>query len=341
MITGKLPNDLLQEKVFKYIKHTRSEILTGASVGEDNALVDFGEEVAVLSTDPITGAVKDIGRLAIEISVNDISTSGGEAIGVLMTILAPRGSTYEDIEIIMKDAGKTAERLNVEIMGGHTEITDAVNKVVISTTVIGKVKKKNILKIDEIKKGYKVLITKSIGIEGTSILLKDYESFFKDKIDSKMIEEGKKYGNQISVKEEGRMGGDLQVNYMHDITEGGLLGAVWEAHKAIKMGIQIYEHTIPISPITKEITKLLEINPLRLISSGSMLVIGSEEVIGEMMEGLKEKNIPSSIIGEVTHGGIYIERNERLEEIKPPKADELYAAIDKLKKEIDIDDRQD
>ena len=331
MITGKLPNDLLEEKVFKYIKHTREEILTGASVGEDNALVDFGEEVAVLSTDPITGAVKDIGRLAIEISVNDVSTSGGEALGVLMTILAPRGTSYEDIELIMKDAGETAERLDVEIMGGHTEITDAVNKVVISTTVIGKIKKKDILKIEEIKKGDKVLITKSIGIEGTSILLNDYENFFKGKMEDKMIEEGKRYGEKISVKEEGRLGGLLHVNYMHDITEGGLLGAVWEAHRAIKMGIEIYEKQIPITPITKEMSKLIDINPLRLISSGSMFIIGKGSTIEKLSYELKEKGISSSIIGEVVEEGVYIERNERLEEIAPPKADELYAAIERLK----------
>lgn len=142
MVTGKLPNDLLEDIVFKYIKHKRKDILTGAAVGEDNALVDFGDDVAVLSTDPITGAVNDIGSLAVNISCNDISTSGGEPIGLLMTILAPPETTYEDIESIMKDAGETAQSLNVEIMGGHTEITDAVNKIVVSTTAIGRVKKK-------------------------------------------------------------------------------------------------------------------------------------------------------------------------------------------------------
>lgn len=331
MITGKLPNDLLGEIVFKYIKHKRKEILMGASVGEDNALVDFGEEVAVLSTDPITGAVKDIGRLAIEISVNDVSTSGGEPIGVLMTILAPRGSTHEDIEHIMKDAGETAEKLNVEIMGGHTEITDAVNKVVISTTVIGKVKKKNILKVHEIKTGDKVLITKSAGIEGTAILLNDYEDFFKDKMDEEKIEIGKKYGDMISVKEEGRIGGQLHVNYMHDITEGGVLGAVWESHKAIKMGIKIYEDQIPITDITKELADLVKIDPLRFISSGSMLVIGNDTTINKYMEELEEKGISSSIIGEVIEEGIFIENDQGIKTIEAPRADELYRAIEKLK----------
>lgn len=331
MITGKLPNDLLEEIVFQYINHTRDEVITGASVGEDNALVDFGEDLAVLSTDPITGAINNIGRLSIEISVNDISTSGGDPIGVLMTILAPKGTQYSDIEHIMKDAGQAAKTLDVEIMGGHTEITDAVNKVVISTTVLGKVKKKNMLRREDVRIGDKVLVTKTIGIEGTSILLNDYKDFFIGKMDKGMIEDGKKYGDMISVKEEGRLGGRLGVHYMHDITEGGLLGAVWEAHKAIDKGIKVYEQKIPITEITREMANILAIDPLRLISSGSMLIIGDEKTIDSLKIKLKGKSIESSIIGEVVDEKICIDRRGNLETIDPPRGDELYRAIEKLK----------
>ncbi len=332
MTTGKLPNNLLEEMVFKYITHTRKEILVGASVGEDNALVDFGEEVAVLSTDPITGATSDIGSLAIEISVNDVSTSGGEPIGVLMTILVPKGTSHKDIENIMKDAGETARRLNVEIMGGHTEITDAVNRIVISTTVIGKIKKQDILKAGDIKSGFKVLMTKSTGIEGTTILLNDYEDFFKDKMDEKMIEEGKDYGKKISVKEEGKAGGRAQANYMHDITEGGVLGAVWEAHKAIRMGIKIYEDLIPITDVTREMTNILDIDPLKLISSGSMIIILDEVKSKVLIDELDKKGINVSIIGEVIEEGVFMQTKSGLKTIEAPKADELYKAIKKLNK---------
>ena len=331
MITGKLPNNLLEDIIFKHIKYKRKEILTGAGVGEDNALVDFGENVAILSTDPITGAVNDIGRLSIEVSVNEVSASGGEAIGALMTILAPRGTRHSELEHIMKDAGEAASRLDVEIMGGHTEITDAVNKIVISTTVIGKIKKIDMPKIKDIKKGYKVLMTKSTGIEGTSIILKDYEHFFKDKMDIEKIKEGQAYGQKISVKEEGEIGGEIHINYMHDITEGGLLGAVWEAHKAIKKGIKIDEDKIPISDITKEMSAILEIDPLRLISSGSMLIVGEEAKLIQLIDKLNQKGISSSIIGEVIGSGIFIESDGRVKTIEAPKADELYKAIEKLK----------
>src|SRR5690606_9176083 len=127
----------------------------------------------VLSTDPITGTTKDIGRLAIHISCNDVSTSGAEPIAVLMTILCPPGTSEKELEQIMKDASEAAAEVNVEIIGGHTEVTDSVNKVVVSTTVIGKQLKCKLQNYENIKVGDKVVITKYIGIEGTSIISKE------------------------------------------------------------------------------------------------------------------------------------------------------------------------
>lgn len=330
MVTGKLPNDLLEKIVLKYITHKREDIITGAAVGEDNALMDFGEEVAILSTDPITGAVNDIGKLAVHVSCNDVATSGGTPIGLLLTILVPPECTYEDIERIMKDAGETARKLDVEIMGGHTEVTDAVNKVVISTTVIGKIKKDKLQSLDKISIGDKVLMSKSTAVEGTSILLSDFELFFSSRMDMEKIKEGQAYNKLLSVLEEGKIGGRLGLNYMHDITEGGVLGAVWEAQKAIKKGIKIFKENIPVTDITKEVCTILDINPLRLISSGSMLMIANLDQVEELKKEYEIKGIDLTIIGEVVEEGITMELEGSIEEIEPPKADELYIALGKM-----------
>ena len=330
MVTGKLPNDLLEKIVLKYITHKKDDIITGAAVGEDNALVDFGDEVAILSTDPITGAINNIGKIAVHVSCNDVSTSGGTPIGLLLTILAPPETTYEDIERIMKDAGETAEELDVEIMGGHTEITDAVNKVVISTTVIGKINKDKLQIIDKISVGDKILMSKSTAIEGTSILLSDLEDYFIDKMDMEKIKEGQEYNKLLSVMEEGKIGGKAGLNYMHDITEGGVLGAVWEAQKAIKKGVKVYKDLIPMTDITKDLCNILDIDPLRLISSGSMLMVANDEQLEILKGEYKIKDIDLTIIGEVVEEGTYIEYAGVIEVIEAPKSDELYKALGKF-----------
>ncbi len=327
MEIGKLSNHVLSKIVFNNIKYKREEIIQGAAIGEDNAIIDFGEEVCIMSTDPITGATKDIGRLAIYISCNDVASSGAEPIGALLTILAPPSIKEEDIELIMKEAGEAAQELKVEIMGGHTEITDAVNRVVISTTVIGKQKKKKMIDTGKVKLGDKVLITKYAGIEGTSILAKELEECLEDKMDKEKIIEAKDMGNMISVIKEGIICGEIGVNYMHDITEGGVLGAVWEGAVAVNKGIKIYEELIPMKEVTKEISAILNIDPYRLISSGSMLIIASEEQIGTIEEKLEKEGIKVTIIGEIIEKDILIERDGSLREIDPPTSDELYKAL--------------
>ena len=330
MEIGKLPNDVLEDIIISNIKNKRKEVLVRAAVGEDNAIIDFGEEVCVMSTDPITGATKDIGKLAIHISCNDVASSGAEPIGVLLTILAPPSTTEEDLERIMKDAGQASKEINIEIMGGHTEITDAVNRIIVNTTVVGKQLKSKLPSYKEIEIGDKVLITKYAAIEGTSIIAKELEDILIDKIGKDKLQIAKDMDSMLSVVKEGRACGELGVNYMHDITEGGIFGAIWEATKATGKGIKINENLIPIKDITKEIMDILEIDPYRLISSGSMLIIAKEEKLKLIYEELAKLDIKISVIGEIINGGVILERDGQEFDIEAPASDELYKALSLL-----------
>lgn len=328
MEIGKLPNEILEKIVISNIKTKRKEILVGAAIGKDSAIVDFGEEVCVMSTDPITGATKDLGSLAVHVSCNDVATSGAEPLGVLLTILAPPETAIEDIENIMIDASKAAEEINIEIMGGHTEITDGVNRIIISSTVIGKQKKDKLPNIKDIKVGDKVMVTKWVGIEGTAIIAKELNDKLKDKIGEEKLIEAQNLGNMISVVKEGIICGQIGVKYMHDITEGGVFGAVWEASKAINKGIKIKEDLIPVNTITREIGTLLNIDIYKLISSGSMLIIAGEDKVSKINEELSRNGIKSTVIGEVIESKILLEKTGHTIEIEPPSSDELYKVLD-------------
>lgn len=328
MEIGKLPNEVLEEIVFNNIKNKRKEVLVGSGIGEDNAIIDFGEKICVMSTDPITGASKDVGKLAIHISCNDVASGGAEPIGALLTILAPPRASKEDIKRIMKEANEAARELNIEIMGGHTEITDAVNRVVISTTVVGWQKREKMIDTSKVAVGDKVLMTKYAAIEGTSILAKEREEFLQGKIGQEELEEAKNMDKLISVVREGILLGEIGVTYMHDITEGGVLGAIWEGAMAIGKGIKVSKDLIPIKDVSIKIASLLNINPYKLISSGAMLVVAKENKVLEIQEKLGEKNIKVSVIGEVIEDGIFIEEDGKLKEIPSPESDELYKALD-------------
>ena len=119
--------------------------------------------------------MKMLGKLAVHINCNDIASSGGEPIGILVTILAPTSSSLEEINKVMNEIDEEAAKIGVEIIGGHTEVTSAVNKMVISVTVIGKNLKGKSIKTAGAKLGDDIIVTKALGLEGTYILINDYE----------------------------------------------------------------------------------------------------------------------------------------------------------------------
>ena len=139
---GKISENVLKRSVLKQIKTKRDEILIGAGIGEDCAILSLKEdEVFVISTDPITGTTKDIGELSIHVTINDIASSGAEPVGVLISILLPPESEEALLKEIMISAQKACSDLGIQIAGGHTEVTDAVNRPVITVTGVGKAKK--------------------------------------------------------------------------------------------------------------------------------------------------------------------------------------------------------
>ncbi|HHT51198.1 MAG TPA: AIR synthase [Eubacteriaceae bacterium] len=325
MEIGKIPNQLLEEKILSKIQPTRSEILVGAAVGEDCGVIDFGEEICVVSTDPITGATKDIAKLAVHISCNDVASSGVEPLAILLTILAPENTKLEEISQLIEEAKETAASLNVEIIGGHTEISQAVNRMVISTTCIGKGKKELMVTSHGAKIGDTVIMTKWAGLEGSAILANDKGKDLINTIDKKWIEEAKSYMNYISVVPEGRISGKVGVTAMHDVTEGGLLGAIWEIAKASNVGIKIWKENIPITKATMVICNHYKIDPLKLISSGVMLITTNKP--GKLLEAFKKEGIKATIIGKVVEGRSVLVNNGIETSINPPSSDELYKVV--------------
>lgn len=324
MRIGKLPADVLNKNIIGKIKVKRPEVLVHSGIGEDCSVIGFGSDCCVLSSDPITGSGSFVGRLAVNISCNDIAASGVEPLGILVTIMAPESCSEEDIFELMNEINDAASDIGVEVLGGHTEVTGAVNKMVVSTTAVGKGPLGGYITSSGAEAGDYIIITKSVGLEGTSILASDHESYLKGRMDCGHIENAKKYINSISVVREGIIGGRLGVSSMHDATEGGLLGAVWEIAEASGRGFEIYEDAIPVTEETRKICSIFHIDPLRLLSSGMMVITTKEP--SALIDALNGQGITASNIGRITEcwGRRVMIRDGREADVEPPQNDELF-----------------
>lgn len=324
---GKLDSDLLEKIVYKHLRFRRDEVTQRPGIGEDCAVVNYGDYECVMSTDPITGSVEDIGKLAINVTLNDIASNGVEPLGIMLAVMLPYGTTEEDVDKIMKQAGEESEKHRIEIIGGHTEITDAVCRPVIVSTAVGRCLAGKSVNSDNIKVGDRILVSKELGLEGIGIISKERADKLVGKISDEELAEAQSFIHLTSVVKEGLIAGEIGVDGMHDITEGGLLGAVWEMCQTSGLGAEIVYEKVPVSDVSLKICDILGINVLRLISSGAMLIVADEEKSSVLIERAAAEGVQITDIGKITKSGRIMVRNGKSEEITPPVADELYAAL--------------
>lgn len=332
MKPGKLTIEQLKTIVFPYTGVKRPEVKVHAAIGEDCAVVDLGNQLLVVSTDPITGASKDNGYLGVHVSCNDVIASGGRPLGILVTLLLKEGSSEEDIRTIVEGINKACEELNIEIMGGHTEITGSVRESILSFTAIGTKDKKYLETQKPIAPGDEIILTKGGAIEGTSILYSDFKEYFEGKVSPRLIEEGQNMLHWLSIFKEGVLAVQHGAKVMHDVTEGGILGGVYEMTDNTSLGVVLYEKEIYFHPATLALKEVFpELDLLRLISSGSLLIVA--EPNNQIRKHLKEAGIDSYLVGHFTKS---LDRQLKaidgsIKKICEPKSDELWTIIDKLK----------
>ena len=315
MEIGKVPENVLKRAVFKQIKHLRPEVLLHPGVGEDCSAIETAEdEVLVFSTDPITGASKGMGTLAVHITANDLASSGAEPVGILTCVILPPRTREKKLHDLMEEIILAANSLHIEVMGGHTEISDVVNRPVITVTGVGKVHKDKLVSTGGLQPGDDLVMTKWAGLEGEELLTR---------IPEQLIDAAAAMREYISVVPEAAVAVDAGVTAMHDVTEGGIYGALWEVGEASGVGIIADLDKIPIRQETIELCEFYDINPYMLISSGCML-IGTPH--GNMLvDQLAEHGIPAAVIGRATEGNDRIIRSGgETRFLEPAGSDQLY-----------------
>jgi hydrogenase expression/formation protein HypE len=315
---GKLTTNELNDNVIRLLNHTRKEVLASAKIGEDCAALDLSG-IILVSSDPITAQmeIEKIGALCVSVCCNDVSANGGQPIAMTLTLLMPPTCDANDVGVIMKGASAKASELGVDIVGGHTEFTDCVTRPVISGTVIGKAKK--LLLKGNLKVGDKLLVTKDLAMEGTCILANRAQIQFTESDKSTLV----KMSESLDVDRESKILSDLDcISAMHDVTEGGILGAVAEICINAGVGAVIEENLMPVNELTKKVCENLNVNYLRLISSGSMLIATSDEQT--VKRALLDANIKVTCIGQVTEKDVTLEKTDGSKEEIEILPDELY-----------------
>jgi hydrogenase maturation factor len=328
---GKIPIDILKEVVFKNLGAHRSEVLLGPTAGVDGAVLDFGNKNAIVSMDPITGAVERIGWEAININANDIATFGVEPAFFFSTIMLPANSDSKIIETISTQMHIAAKELGIAIVGGHCEVTPGLSNPIVVGCIMGLTEKGNYVTAAGAKAGDQIILTKSAGIEGTAILASDREAQLSKVFNPTLLESAKGFFGQISIVKDAltayRAGG---VHAMHDPTEGGILNGIHEMADAASLGVRVFKEKISIEPETAKICRYFEIDPLQLISSGALLIAAETSATKKIIDDLAEQHIYATVIGEFSPNPakrLLMKKDDSVEMLPRPASDHLWIAL--------------
>ena len=331
---GKLPVELLQ-RILAQAPVSDRRVLLGPGIGLDCAVLDLGETLLVLKSDPITFASDSIGWYAVQVNANDIATSGATPRWLLLTTLLPEGRTNaEMVEKISQQVFDACRSLGISVIGGHTEITHGLDRPILAGTLIGEVARGALVTPRGATPGDHILLTKGVPIEATAILAREFPERLRPEMDESEIQAAAAYLTDpgISVvREAGAACRAGRVTAMHDPTEGGLAGALWELAEACGHSLFFTPQTVRVPPLAGRVCRIFGLDPLATIASGALLLTCRAEDAAAICRAVEAEGIDCAEIGRVEDGppAVWQAGQAGCELLKRPQRDEIGKVYEK------------
>ncbi len=337
MKTGKISESILKRSVLKQIEKVHSEVLKGAGVGEDCAFLswekhddnkDADSGGMAVSTQTVALGISDAAFLAV------MAAAGALARTVTLAVTLPEGAEEILLRELMEQALDCCRKLKIQIVGGHTEVSRSVRQPVVTATVIGEYQKNAVLKDAEKEKqaagktdvyspaGLDIVVSKWIGMEGTSIIAKEKERELLKRFPPVLVKMAGEQREYLSVASEAATALKSGVYAMHDVRNGGIFGALWEISRKLGVGLCVDLKKIPVRQETIEICEFYNLNPYELISGGMLIMLTRDGQ--RLAEDLENKGINGIVIGSTNDGNDKIIVNqEEIRYLEPPVPDEI------------------
>lgn len=323
---GKLPSDLLRSLLAR-APQDDPRILLGPHIGVDCAVLDFGERLLVLKSDPITFATADIGRYLVEVNSNDIATTGAIPRWLLVTLLLPEGATTTSlVETIASQVYAACTAAGISVIGGHTEITHGLDRPVLCGTLLGEVERGKLITPQGMQPGDVLLLTKGVPIEATAILTTEFPQRLSGILNQEELHRARNYlyDPGIGILRDAQVAlAAGAVTAMHDPTEGGLLAALWELAEAAARTLLVDLEAVPVPPLAARVCAAFELDPLATIASGALLLTAPPADAPRISAALAGAGIPCAAIGRVAEGPTAVLDNRGRQALTRPDRDEI------------------
>lgn len=328
MKKGKLSENVMKRSVLKQIKTKRDEVVIGAGIGEDCAILSLSDNaLTAVSSVAITWSGENVAKHAVYGAVNGLAASGAEPVAVSVVILIPIEAEEAQLKTMIAQIEAECAALHMQMAEANISVTEAVKYPVVTITAVGTLAKEAVISVKKVKPGQDVVVSKWIGLEGTSVLAREKEEALLTKYPVRFMEEAKEFDRFLSIVPEAATAGKSGVCAMHSVQEGGIFGALWEMAEGAGVGLEIDLKRIPVRQETIEVCEFFELNPYELASGGCLLMTADNGY--DLVRALEEKHIPATVIGKTTDNNDRVVINEEERRfLEPAKTDEIYKVMD-------------
>ncbi|MBA7530651.1 Thiamine-monophosphate kinase [subsurface metagenome] len=344
---GKISPAIFNELIFPRLGAKSEEVLVGPQHGVDVGIVEIGDKAVSFTCDPVF-IVPEYGWeraawFAIHIIASDAVTCGLKPRFLSIDLNLPMEMTKEQLEIVWDTMHQECERLGISVICGHTARYENCHYPMVGgATIVGIGEKNEYVTPKLATTGDKIIITKGPAIEATGIFATMFPQLIEKEFGHDFSQRAQQIFYKMSVVEDAMTAVGIGirengVTAMHDATECGIWGGLYELAQAAGLGVKVEKERIVVEDCVEEICSHFGIDPYVSISEGTLIIACREHKAQEVVEALSRKGIKSSIVGELTEpgSGMVLVEGEREKKLEHPIVDPFwkafYSALEKYK----------
>lgn len=316
---GKLEHTGFESIVLPQTGFARKEVAAGPAFGVDVALVDLPGDMALAMTSDPLSLIPSLGLqesawLSVQLMANDMATTGFAPQYAQFVLNLPATLSREDFQTYWGHIHQYCKDIGVAITGGHTGSIEGQNSTIAGGgTMLLTAPKDNIRLSKNAQPGDVIIVTKTAALSSTAILAMSFPETIKNKLGMEVWQQACASFYQTSSLQDGLLAvkgaTPTEVTALHDVTEGGILGAIYELAVASGSGVQVYDEKLPVGNVQQQIASLFGLDPRFCIGAGSMIITAKPEQVPALIKRLSQHDIPAVEVGVITpakEGSIWI-----------------------------------
>jgi len=336
---GKISPQIFNEVIYPRLGAKNKDILVGPQHGVDVGIVQIGNKAVSIKADPVF-IVPEYGWeraawFAIHILASDSVTCALKPKFFSIDLNLPMEMTKQQLELMWDTMHRECEKLGVSIVSGHTARYENCHYPMVGgATIIGVGELDEYVTPKFARVGDKIIITKGPAIEASGI----FATMFPERLEKEFGKDFSQRAQQIfykmSVVDDAQIAAgvgvrDNGVSAMHDATECGVWGGLYEIAQAAGLGARIQKESIVIEECVPEICRYFGIDPFASISEGTLIITCREHKARAVVEALNRRQIKASVVGELTKAekGMILVEGGKEKKLEHPIVDPFWKAF--------------